>query len=152
MYRKRFEEDIKDLEREFNRFWNFPQRITESFSRMGSSFAIDVAEKDNEVYVRADVPGVKEDDIKVFAGDKEMTITGDKPCFADELQSTNDKPDSFVLWHNGRSCGKFESSFSLPCEIQPKSVRAEVKDGVLSVTAKKQNSGESFFAVPVRKG
>merc|ERR1712107_102345 len=102
-----------------------------------SRLPVDIGVQDNrQVIMRVDLPGVSEDKLEVVAHEDSLTVTGHKPCLSEELaQSSKGKPDSFVLWHAGRSCGQFEKTFLLPRDIKPSSVDAEIHNGVLSVTA-----------------
>ena len=102
---------------------------------------VDIGESESKIFVRADLPGIPEEDMEVSVSARDITITGKKPCLSDEMQQWGDKPDSFVLWKNARLCGNIETSVHLPSEVNPKSVVATLKDGVLSVEAEKVTRG-----------
>lgn len=80
----------------------------------------------NEGYVfKADVPGVKEGEIDVQLTGNRLTVSGRRDAEKEE------KNDTYYAFE--RSYGSFTRSFTLPLEIEPGGVRAELKDGVLTV-------------------
>jgi len=108
-------------------------------------------EENRRVVMRVDLPGVAEDDLHVVAHDDSLTVTGHKPCLSEEIAQRQGKPESFAIWHAGRSCGQFEKTFLLPREIKPSSVDAEIRNGVLSVTADLAQTSVSGRSVSVRR-
>lgn len=142
-----------DIERDFRSFHdNLARSVGSAFENvMPRNFgAVDMAEKEKQVLVRMDVPGVSEDNVSVLAGSNDLTISAYRPCFAEELQEEK-KPKAFVMWQNDRFCGEYKSSFSLPTEINPKNVTAEVNNGVLFVTADKLVPEHTSCEVTVKR-
>jgi len=123
--------------------------IEQSFGLM-SCTSVDIGETDTKIIVKADVPGVPEDKLQVSVSERDMTISGDKPCFFDDFPQS-DAVKTLSQWRSGRSCGKFETTFTLPAEIRPNSVEANLKDGVLSVEASKVSTGVKQPVVVKRK-
>ena len=105
------------------------------------SIKVDVKEDEKSYSVRADIPGVKKEDIQV-------DISGDQVSLrAEAKQEKEEKKDEKVIYSE-RSYGMVSRSFSLPTEVDAKGARAEYKDGVLSLSLpKKSNGGGKRIAV-----
>ena len=105
------------------------------------SIKVDVKEDEKSYTVRADIPGVKKEDIQV-------DISGDQVSLrAEAKQEKEEKKDEKVIYSE-RSYGMVSRSFSLPTEVDAKGARAEYKDGVLSLSLpKKSNGGGKRIAV-----
>ncbi|HUT29297.1 MAG TPA: Hsp20/alpha crystallin family protein [Sedimentisphaerales bacterium] len=91
--------------------------------------AIDVAEDDNAIVVKAEVPGCKPDDIDVSVHGNTLTISGEKK----HEQEKKEKG----YYHVERSYGSFRRDLNLPNDVDPAKIEATCKDGVLSVTLPK---------------
>ena len=88
--------------------------------------AVDVVEADDKIVVRADVPGIKPEEVKIEVDDRVLTIT------ADHEESTEEKGERFTRRERRR--GSFRRSMPLPEGVKPEDVVATTKDGVLEVT------------------
>lgn len=92
---------------------------------------VDIAETENELIVKADVPDVKFEDLDVKLENGTLTLRGERKF---ENKST-DKGG----WHRvERSYGTFERSFTLPDTVDPEHVKADYKNGTLTVTLPKK--------------
>lgn len=91
--------------------------------------AIDVAEHDDAVVVRAEVPGCKADDIDISVCNNTLTISGEKK----ETREEKDKG----YYYAESSYGSFRRDVNLPAEVDANKVEATCKDGVLSITLPK---------------
>jgi HSP20 family protein len=94
-----------------------------SFS--GWSPAVDVQETDKEYVIKADLPDVKKEDVKVELLDGALTIEGERQ------QEKEEKGKKFHKIE--REYGKFLRRFALPNEVDASKVQAEFKNGVLNV-------------------
>ncbi len=106
----------------FRNFFN-----EEDWPGLSSQWApvVDVSENSDEVIVRAEVPGMTKEDIKVTVSDGTLTLTGDKK------QEKIDKEENY--YRSERSFGSFARTFSLPSTINADKIKAQYKDGVLTV-------------------
>ena len=87
--------------------------------------AVDIQETDNEFIVKADLPDVKKEDVKVHLQDGVLAIEGERRV---------EKEEKGKQFHRmEREYGKFVRRFAMPTEIDPEKVRAEFKEGVLHV-------------------
>ena len=86
---------------------------------------VDISEDDKEYVIKAELPEVKKEDVKVTAEEGTLTITGER---------TFEKEEKGKKYHRvERSYGSFERNFSLPDDASPAKVRADYKDGMLTV-------------------
>jgi len=87
--------------------------------------SVDISETDNEYLIRADLPAVKKEDLSVTFDDGMLTISGERK------QKTEDKTEKS---HRVETVyGRFSRSFSLPDNIDAANIRAESKEGVMTV-------------------
>lgn len=91
--------------------------------------AIDVAEKDDAILVRAEVPGCKADDVDISVYNNTLTISGEKK----ETREEKDKG----YYYCESSYGSFRRDVTLPAEVDTAKVEATCKDGVLNITLPK---------------
>ncbi|HKW93204.1 MAG TPA: Hsp20/alpha crystallin family protein [Methylomirabilota bacterium] len=87
--------------------------------------AVDVYETKNEVVVSAELPGLREKDIRV-------SVTGDLLTIQGERQGNTEAEDG-GHYRRERWFGKFERTFSLPVPVETNQVKATYRDGVLTV-------------------
>jgi HSP20 family protein len=88
---------------------------------------VDIYQTDaHEVVLKAEIPGLKKEDIDLRIEQNTLTITGER-----RVEKAVEKDHYHRM---ERTYGTFSRSFSLPSTIDTEKVRAEYKDGVLSVT------------------
>jgi HSP20 family protein len=105
------------------------------------SIKVDVKEDEKSYTVRADIPGVKKEDIQVDVEGNMVSLR------AETKQEKEEKKGEKVIYSE-RSYGMVSRSFTLPAEVDAKAAKAEYKDGVLSLTLpKKGNGGGKRIAV-----
>jgi HSP20 family protein len=86
---------------------------------------VDISEDDKEYLIKAELPELKKEDVKVTAEEGTLTITGERKF---------EKEEKGKRYHRiERAYGSFGRSFSLPDDASPAKVSAEFKDGVLTV-------------------
>ena len=87
--------------------------------------SVDIVEDDKEWLVKADLPEVKKEDVKVTVENGVLTITGERKFEKEEKDKKYHRIE--------RSYGNFLRSFTLPDAADCSKVNAEFKDGVLKV-------------------
>lgn len=97
--------------------------------------SVDVAEKDDAIAVRAEVPGCKPEDIEISVYGNTLTLSGEKK------ESHEDKREGY--YHIESTCGSFRRDIPLPAEVDADKIEAVVKDGVLSVTLPKAEKSKA---------
>jgi HSP20 family protein len=86
---------------------------------------VDISEDDKEYLIKAELPEVKKEDVKVTAEQGTLTIMGERKFAKEEKGKKYHRVE--------RAYGSFVRNFSLPDDASPAKVSAEFKDGVLSV-------------------
>ena len=129
--------DFFDVGREFNRIFN----------SLGTRFGVikkdgdqeyenavwmplsDIYEDKDTYKIKADFPGIKRNDVKISYSNGELSISGER------VQETETK---YAKCHRvERTFGKYYRSFTLPNEIKEDKIKAEFKDGQLTITIPK---------------
>src|SRR5437867_757258 len=86
---------------------------------------VDIVEDDNEYLIKAELPEVKKEDVKVTVQDDVLTISGERMFEKEEKDRKYHRME--------RAYGSFARSFTLPEDADGEKVAAEFKDGVLKV-------------------
>jgi len=94
-----------------------------------SPFGVDVREDADHIYVEAELPGFKKDDVDITLENQTLTISA-------ERKETSEKKGDYLL--NERRYQRFLRSFTLPPTVDEKKVDAKLNDGVLSITLNKR--------------
>jgi HSP20 family protein len=97
---------------------------------------IDVKEDDKAYTVRAEIPGVKKDDIKV-------DVDGNVVSLSAEVKQEKEEKKGEKVVYSERSFGMASRSFTLPADVDAKGAKAEYKDGLLSLTLPKKANGSA---------
>ncbi len=85
----------------------------------------DIYEEGDEVVVKAELPGMKKEDIEVNLTEDSLTVSGEK--------KKEEKVERKGYYRHERSYGSFARSFGLPSEVKGDEATAEFKDGVLEI-------------------
>ena len=117
--------ELEDIQTRLNRLFGSGRPGEPDLSMSDWSPAIDVQETEKEYLIKADLPEVKKDDVKVTMHDGVLTVEGERKL---------EKEDRNRRFHKiERAYGKFVRRFTLPTEVEAAKVQAEFKDGVLNV-------------------
>ena len=115
-----------DMSRFFDDFWARPRRDNGNGEWVP---AIDVSETESGLIVRAEIPGVSENDVHVSVADNTLTLKGEK-------KQTSEKEGE--NYHRvERRFGGFQRAFTLPNNLQTEKTSAAFKNGVLTVSIPK---------------
>ena len=113
----------REMDRLFDDF--FRASATSRFGEFGGLSAnwpsIDVKDKDNELLVTAEVPGLTDKDVELFVDNGMLTIRGEK------------KGETEERGYSERFYGKFERQIPLPSGIDQEHCKADFRDGLLTV-------------------
>ena len=115
------------MRRPFSMFplmWPWSGKVEE-----GLSPAIDVFEEGDAIVVKAELPGMKKEDISVELSDGILKITGEK--------KHEEKVEKKNYYRSERSSGYFERRISLPVETEIDKAKASFKDGLLEIKVPK---------------
>lgn len=123
---------LTDLRDEIDRLFEAPLQRTSEF--LGWTPAFDVYEEKDNFVVKAELPGMKKEDISVSLHDGNLIISGER--------KTETKGEGAEVYRAERFFGKFQRSVALPATVAASEVKAEYKDGVLTVTLPKSEEAK----------
>jgi len=111
--------------------WDPFREMTPYFTQGPAGFAptFEIKETKDGYSFKADVPGVKESDINVTVTGNRLAVSGKRE--AEKQEQT----DTYYTYE--RTYGDFTRAFTLPEGVDMNSVRADLKDGVLTLSIKK---------------
>jgi HSP20 family protein len=121
--------ELEEIQSRLNRFFGSTRAGDEAIAVADWSPAMDVQETSHEYAIKADLPDVKKDDVKVTLEHGVLAIEGERRFEKEEKDKKFHRIE--------RSYGKFVRRFALPTEVDAAKVKAEFKDGVLSVVLPK---------------
>ena len=112
-----------DVSKELENFFNssYGELASDSFFTPN----IDIYTEKDAFKVKADLPGVKEDDIEITINDGVLTIKGER------VEETSEKEENCV--RSERVFGSFMRQFSLPKQVDVDKVKATFNNGVLEI-------------------
>ena len=112
----------------FNGFFHPP--LTHRSVRKARIPAVDVAETDTAYQVKAELPGIRKEDLDVTVDDGVLTITA-------EHNDNQEQTGKSRFIRQERSYGKFVRSLRLGANVDEETITAEYRDGVLHLTLPK---------------
>jgi len=122
------------------RFAGFPAPTEETFTREWAP-PVDIHEDKDNIVVKAEVPGMKKEDVSIEIKDNVLTLKGER-----KFEKETKKEDYHRM---ERSYGSFVRSFSLPSAIKVDKVVANYKDGILEITLPKAEEAKPK-AIPIK--
>ena len=96
-------------------------------------YGVDVREDADHIYVEAELPGFKKDDVDITLENQTLTIAAERK---EETQGDGAKKGEHLL--HERRYTRFLRSFTLPPTVDEQSVNAKLNDGVLTITLNKR--------------
>ena len=96
--------------------------------------AVDIYETENEIVVKAELPEVKKENVKVTLEDSILTIRGERNLESETKRENYHRVE--------RRYGEFVRSFTLPAIIDPATIKAEFQEGMLRVTMSKREEAK----------
>jgi len=121
----------------FDEDWMAPSVFGKDFTPV-----IDVKESDDHYTVKAELPGVDQNDVKLSVRDNTLYITGEK-----KEENVTEKEG---YYHKESSSGSFTRAIPLPTEIHLEDVKAKYEKGMLLVTLpKSEKAKERTRDIPI---
>jgi HSP20 family protein len=132
---------LVSLRREMDRlFDDFFQAPLPAFGRGLSAWpSVEVAERDGEIRVTAEMPGMSEKDVELLLDNGTLTLRGERK------QESEDKERGW----SERWYGRFERRIGLPSGVDEANARADFRDGVLTVTLPRSPEAERGRRIPI---
>lgn len=128
--------DLFDFQNDVGGFFNTPLRLIRDSEARNGFFtpAVDIEVNDKQIQITADLPGVDKKDIDVSVDGGVLAIK------AKRLVEAKEESEGYV--RRERSYGEFARSFQLPDVADLDSLKANYKDGVLTVTLAKKKEAQ----------
>jgi HSP20 family protein len=98
-------------------------------------YGVDVREDENHLYVEAELPGFKKEEVDITLENQTLTISG-------ERRESPDKEQKGEWLLNERRYTRFLRSFTLPPTVSEQSVNAKLENGVLTITLNKREESK----------
>lgn len=117
--------DMDNVGREISNFFDFPSKLLGGFS----SPRVDVYQTENDVVVKAEIPGVSKEDLNLYIDENSVRLSG-------QTKKENEFKDEDA-YRTERYYGSFSRTIPLPVEVKSEEAKAEYKDGILSITVPK---------------
>ena len=122
---------LTDLRDEIDRLFEAPLSELTRGSQILSGWtpAMDVYEDKDNLYVRAELPGMKREDIDLSMHEGSLSISGER--------KSEENFKNSELYRAERFFGRFQRTVTLPTTVAVDKVKATYKDGILTVTLPK---------------
>lgn len=126
--------ELESMKKDMDRIWDdvfaSPRRAEAARRRPGekggaASPAIDIIDRTNEIIVKAEMPGVAREDIDISMKEGTLTLKGE---IKDEAEKDNGEYS-----YSERAYRYYARAINIPVKIAAESVKATLKDGILSV-------------------
>ena len=116
-------------------FKNFQIQLNRLFEPFSGNFvpSVDIAETQEKILVRAELPGMQQEDIEIEFENGLLTLRGER----------NFQKEEGVNWHRvERTYGSFSRSFTLPRTVDAERISASYRDGVLEIEVPKKEEAK----------
>jgi HSP20 family protein len=129
-------QDIKTLQSQLNRIFEPFARFAVGDEDLVSGAwvpPVDVAETQEKILVRAELPGLRQEDIQIEFENGLLTLRGERKIEKNEG----------LTWHRvERTYGNFSRTFTLPRSVDPEKIAATYRDGILEVEVPKREEAK----------
>ena len=126
---------VSTLQEQLNRLFNEAfDRSAEEGSLTPWAPAVDIFETEHELVVKADLPDIKPEELDIRVENNILTIRGERK-FEKKVNENN-------YLRLERTYGSFSRSFSLANTVNSEAIKAEYKDGVLTLTVPKREEAK----------
>jgi len=122
---------LTDLRDEIDRLFETPMAALAQTSQLLSGWtpALDMFEDKDQLTVRVEIPGMKKEDIEVSLHEDNLSISGERKY--------EEKKEEAEVYRAERFFGRFQRTVSLPALVQSDKIKAQYKDGILTITLPK---------------
>ena len=115
----RFRNEMDNLFNSFLGGWEWPSFSAKSWP------LLDISDKEDEMMVRAEVPGRRAEDIDISVNGSLLTISGEKKAESEKQEGEE--------YYSEFSYGSFRRDINLPSDVDPDKIDAVCKNGILTV-------------------
>ena len=122
---------LSNLRDEIDRLFESPLAELARTSQLLSGWtpALDIHENKDDFVVKVELPGMKKEDISIFLHDGSLSISGER--------KSEGKYEDAEVYRAERFFGRFQRTVTLPAPVAADKVKAQYKDGILTVTLPK---------------
>lgn len=122
---------FSELRNEIDRLFEAPLAELARTSQLLSGWtpALDMHEDKDNIIVKAELPGMKKEDIDISLHDGSLSVSGER--------KSEGKFENAEVYRSERFFGRFQRTLPLPAPVAVDKVKAQYKDGVLTVTLPK---------------
>ncbi len=119
--------EVNTLQRQLDRFfddefWTTPWR---DFNRLATVPAAEISEDDQAIYLKLEIPGLEAKDLDIQVTDRAVSVSGER-----KSENTSETRSEFYY-------GKFQRVIPLSAQVENTNVKAEYKNGIVSLTLPK---------------
>ena len=113
----------------FDEFFYPTNRDDGELSMWNWNPVVDIYDNDENIVIKAELPGIDKKDITVDVKGRVLTLKGER--------SSDNEVKKEKYYRRERTFGRFERVFTLPADVDPDKVKADYKDGVLKINIPK---------------
>ncbi|HHP7234749.1 MAG TPA: Hsp20/alpha crystallin family protein [Desulfobacterales bacterium] len=121
---------FEDMFDQYSRSLSWPRRTDQEVMTTGDwTPRVDIVETDKEFAIKAEIPGIKKEDVKVTVDNGILSIRGERQQEKEEKNKKFHRIERFY--------GSFTRSFTLPDNVDETHIEANFKDGMLTLSIPK---------------
>lgn len=124
-----------DMNRIFEDFFRRDNPVSDSFFSNEWNPAVDIVENNDKYILKAELPGINKDDVKITLENNLLTIRGEKKNEFDRKEGNYHRVE--------RSYGSFERYFTIPGSIKSNDIDAQYANGILTLTIPKAEEAKT---------
>ncbi|SLM32233.1 conserved hypothetical protein [Desulfamplus magnetovallimortis] len=124
----------KDMDRLNRLFDSSGSSYLPHFFKAGVFPALNITENEEKYFVRAELPGIKAEELDIQVNGRNLTISGERNTACCE--------ENIKYHRREREGGKFSRGIVLPGDVDPEKVTASMVNGLLTVTAGKSEAAK----------
>lgn len=133
---ERYSNPAESAQREFDSMLGrlFSNRLSDG-GEYSAPYGVDVREDADHIYVEAELPGYKKEEVDIHMENQTLTISAEHKEEREEPKTGGKKSDWLL---RERRYSHFQRSFTLPPTVDSQSVQAKLNEGILTVTLNKR--------------
>jgi len=128
---------LSSLREEIDRLFESPlAELTQSSSQFLSGWmpAVDLYEDKDNLHLKAELPGMSKDDIEISIHEGVLTLSGERKL--------SERQQAGEIFRSERALGRFQRTLTLPAQVNAEKVKAQYKDGILTVLLPKAEASK----------
>jgi len=127
-------EELERMKQEMERLYQYPAMKIFREPAAGVFPAINITEETDNYYVRAELPGIKADNLELSIANNTLTIEGERK---------SDPENENTKYHRReREAGRFSRKITLPAQVDASKTDAKCNDGLLTIVMPKAESAK----------